>query len=119
MKTGKDSAAHFLWGAGCEVWSLVEQTDLTIIQHKMPPGTSEVRHLHRTARQFVFVLSGTATVEIEGLHETLEALEGFEIAPQLAHQICNRSEHDVEFLVISQPSSREDRVLVERSSRLI
>ena len=119
MKISKHSARHFLWGAGCEGWSLVEQTQLTIIQHKMPPGTSEVGHLHRTARQFVFVLSGTASLEIDDRREILEAQEGFEIAPQVAHRICNRSEHDLEFLVISQPSSQADRVLVERSSRLI
>jgi mannose-6-phosphate isomerase-like protein (cupin superfamily) len=38
--------------------------------------------------------------------------EGLQIEPGVAHQIANRSEENVEFLVVSQPHSHGDRELV-------
>jgi mannose-6-phosphate isomerase-like protein (cupin superfamily) len=77
----------------------------------MPAGTSEVRHFHTQARQFFFVLCGTATLEIAGRREVLRAHEGLEVPPEFPHQMFNESEEAVEFLVISQPASHSDRVL--------
>ncbi|WP_306812675.1 hypothetical protein [Paenibacillus soyae] len=36
--------------------------------------------------------------------------EGIEVKPLLLHQVFNRSEQDLEFLVISQPNTKNDRV---------
>ena len=54
----KESAPHYGWGEGCDGWHLVRTPELSVIQERMPPGTSEVRHRHGRARQFFFVLSG-------------------------------------------------------------
>jgi mannose-6-phosphate isomerase-like protein (cupin superfamily) len=35
------------------------------------------------------------------------------IPPQVAHQMRNTSDAPLEFLVISQPNSRDDRVLLD------
>jgi mannose-6-phosphate isomerase-like protein (cupin superfamily) len=78
----------------------------------MPPGTSEVRHYHREAYQFFFILSGVATLEINGKPEILHPHEGAEVHPLTLHQMWNLSEAPMEFLVISQPNSRDDRVFV-------
>lgn len=45
----------------------------------MTINTSEVRHYYNQARQFLFVLPGTATLEINGEHLTLIPKEGIEI----------------------------------------
>ena len=106
----KSTAEHYIWGAACEGWHLVKQARLSVIQERMPPGTAEVRHAHQYARQFFFVLSGTATFEIAGARERLEPQQGMEVRPGAPHQIFNETDSDLEFIVISQPSSHGDRV---------
>ncbi len=78
----------------------------------MPAKTEEVCHYHHEAQQFFFVLSGTATMEIDGKQIILQANEGIEVPPLQAHQMRNDSQEDVEFLVISHPNSRGDRIPV-------
>ena len=109
----KQTAEHFIWGEQCDGWHLVKSADLSVIQERMPPGTFEVRHYHTKSRQFFFVLSGVATFEIDGKIETLRKHEGVEVAPNVPHQIFNKSEAEVEFLVISQPASHGDRHLIK------
>ena len=109
----KDTAEHYTWGDGCDGWRLVDLADLSVIHERMPPGAAEVRHHHQAARQFFFVLSGTATIELGGQIHTLHAQQGIEVAPDLPHKMRNDTDADVEFLVISQPTTRGDRV-VER-----
>jgi mannose-6-phosphate isomerase-like protein (cupin superfamily) len=76
----------------------------------MPPGASEVRHFHRNAQQFFFILSGQAAMEVDGEQMLLSAGQGVAIAPGIRHQFLNLSEEPVRFLVISQPPSHGDRV---------
>ena len=108
----KGNAEHYVWGAGCDGWHLVKNPELSVIHERMAPGTSEVQHFHRTSRQFFFVLSGTLSVEINGKRQSLQAQQGIEVLPGVSHQVINETDMDVEFLVISQPPSHEDRVLV-------
>lgn len=110
----KDSAEHYTWGDHCEAWHLVKTPELSVIHERMPPGSSEVRHAHNVARQFFFVLSGTATLEVAGRIERLGPQQGLEIAPGEPHQMRNESHEPLEFLVISQPPSHGDRVLAPR-----
>ena len=107
----KDTAEHYTWGDGCDGWRLVDRAELSVIHERMPPGTAEVWHHHRAARQFFLVLAGTATMEVSGACHTLRAQQGIEIAPGMPHQMRNDSDTDVEFLVISQPTTRGDRVV--------
>lgn len=107
----KNNAEHYVWGAECEGWHLVQTPDLNVIHERMPPGTAECRHFHRHARQFFFVLSGAVTIEIDGAWEVLQAHEGAEIPPGVAHQVFNRSELAAEFIVVSQPASHGDRIM--------
>lgn len=111
MKINKENAPHYKWGDNCDGWHMVQQDGLSVIFEKMPPGTSEVRHYHEQARQFFFIIRGTAVIEMNGQEFFLEKEDGIEIPPQSPHQIFNRSKEDVEFLVVSQPNSRGDRVL--------
>jgi mannose-6-phosphate isomerase-like protein (cupin superfamily) len=109
MKINKSNAEHYIWGSQCDGWHLVKNQDLSVIHERMPSNTSEVRHYHHYARQFFFVLSGKATLEVNGERVELTAHEGVEVPPLVPHQIFNLSESDVEFLVISQPNSNGDR----------
>jgi quercetin dioxygenase-like cupin family protein len=104
------NAEHYLWGGVCDGWHLVKQDALSVIQERMPPGASEQRHFHRSARQFFYVLEGELTLEVEGQTHVLRSGTGLEITPGERHQACNRSGADVAFLVISSPPSHGDRV---------
>ncbi|WP_028608425.1 cupin domain-containing protein [Paenibacillus harenae] len=112
MKVTKRNAEHYIWGDNCDGWFMANEPDRTIIHERMPAGTAEARHYHETAKQFFFLLSGTAVMEADGEQITLLAHEGISIPPRMPHQIKNESNEDVEFLVISQPSTRGDRVQV-------
>jgi mannose-6-phosphate isomerase-like protein (cupin superfamily) len=103
------TAEHYVWGSGCDGWHLVKRPALGVIRERMPQGTSEARHFHSAARQFFFVLSGSAVLEVEGVEFRLVAGDGLEVAPRASHQIFNRSEAPLEFLVVSQPHSHGDR----------
>jgi mannose-6-phosphate isomerase-like protein (cupin superfamily) len=107
------SAPHYRWGAGCDGWHLVRGPGLSVIQERMPPATSEVRHRHAAARQFFYVLSGELDLEVAGARHRLGAGTGLEVRPGAPHQAANRTDADVEFLVISQPPSHGDRLPAE------
>lgn len=103
------TAEHYAWGDACDGWHLVRAAGLSVIQERMPPGTSERRHVHRRARQFFYVLRGALRIEVDGVAHAVGAGAGIELAPGLAHQVANASDGDTEFLVISQPPSHGDR----------
>ena len=105
-----ENAEHYIWGDNCDGWHLVKTPDLSIIEERMPPGTSEVRHHHVRARQFFYVLEGELTMEVEHHSFDLKAGEGIEVSPGQSHQALNRSQAPVRFVVTSQPPSHGDRV---------
>ena len=107
------SAEHYLWGANCDGWHLVKNEMLSVIEEQMPPGTSEVRHYHRKAQQFFFILAGSAEMELDGDKLGLVAGEGIHIAPEMVHRISNAAGEPLRFLVISQPPSHGDRVVAK------
>jgi mannose-6-phosphate isomerase-like protein (cupin superfamily) len=104
-----ETAEHYVWGGACDGWHLVRSPDLSIIQERMPPGTSEARHRHRRARQFFYVLHGELTLECAGTRHALTSGQGLEIDPGLPHEARNDSGERVDFLVISQPPGQGDR----------
>src|SRR5438046_570734 len=104
------NAEHYQWGKNCDGWHLVKSDALSIIQERMPPGTSEVNHYHEKARQFFFVLSGEATLEINSESTVLQAQQGIEVPAGTPHQMRNESTAEVVFIVTSMPKSHGDRV---------
>lgn len=103
------TAEHYSWGQGCDGWHLVRTPGLSVIQERMPAGTTEQRHKHGVARQFFFVLAGRLTIDVEGVRHELGPQTGFEIAPGIVHQVQNDSGDGTDFLVVSQPPSHGDR----------
>lgn len=109
MKISKHNAEHYNWGDQCDGWHLVKNQESSIIHERMPAHTSEIKHYHQHARQFFFVLSGIATILIDGEEIILNSQEGVEVPPLVPHQMFNKSNAEVEFLVISQPTTKGDR----------
>jgi len=111
-KTSVATAEHYTWGDPanpCDGWYLLQTPELSVIEERMPPGTSEQRHLHKKSRQLFYVLWGELTMECDGVEHTLHAGEAIEITPGLAHQAINKSVADTRILVTSQPPSHADR----------
>ncbi len=100
---------HYFWGEGCDGWHLLNRDDVSLIQERMPPGTSERMHYHKVARQFFFILEGTATMDFGGNRIVLEKHQGIEVPPEASHQLRNESPGDLSFLVFSVPKSHNDR----------
>lgn len=101
---------HYFWGISSEGWHLLQRDDLSIISERVPPGENEKRHFHNYSRQFFYILSGEAVIEVDGERQILKAQQGMEIPPRVAHQFRNESNSEVLFLVISVPKSHGDRV---------
>ena len=104
------SAQKYDWGEKCLGWHLVNTPTLSVIQEKMPPATSEKKHKHSNSQQFFFILNGEATFDLAGRIEIIKKGEGMHILPGQEHRISNEGEHELEFLVISQPHSHGDRI---------
>ena len=117
MKISKTNAEHYIWGEKCNGWHLVKNEALSVIHEHMPADTCEVRHYHEKSRQFFFVLNGCATLEVNGEEVVLHPNEGIEVPPLVPHQMFNRSDKDIEFLVVSQPCSKGDRILDEKEAK--
>ena len=69
----KASAPHYRWASICDGWRLVDAPGLSVIEERVLPGAGEVRHYHNQARQFFYVLSGTAVLETEGSEHRIPA----------------------------------------------
>ncbi|MCL4767973.1 MAG: cupin domain-containing protein [Hyphomicrobiaceae bacterium] len=109
-KVSRRSIVHETWGVDCSAWRLLTRPDLAVAEEAMAPGTTEKCHVHRRARQFFYVLSGTLGMEREeGDTVRLEPGEGLEMPPGMAHRAHNPGDRPVRFLVVSAPPTQGDR----------
>lgn len=105
------NSENYNWGNQCDGWHLVKSTTMSLIQERMPAGSSEIRHLHTKAEQFFYILSGTATIEADGSPFKVETGHGLHIPAGKIHQIFNNSAEDLVFIVTSTPPTQGDRVI--------
>lgn len=104
---------HYKWGSDCDGWNLVDEKTLSVKQELMPAGTKEVKHYHQTAQQFFYILKGKATFEIEDSIIEINEGEGLHIEAGKKHRVLNESSEDLEFILCSQPSTKNDRINYE------
>jgi mannose-6-phosphate isomerase-like protein (cupin superfamily) len=109
VPVSRSSAEHYTWGAQCDGWHLVRAEGLSVFVERKTTGDAEKRLRNERARQFFYVLAGRLDIEVDGIVHSLEAGIGLEVAPGVVHQVFNRGGADVDFLVVSQPSSHGDR----------
>jgi mannose-6-phosphate isomerase-like protein (cupin superfamily) len=108
-KISIQNAEHYAWGEKCDGWHLLKDPNLHVIRESVPAGKSERRHLHLIAQQFFFILAGQAIMELDGQEHPLTEGEGIHIPAGKPHQFKNPYNEAVEFLVISNPTTRGDR----------
>jgi quercetin dioxygenase-like cupin family protein len=105
----RSNATHYVWGGNCDGWHLLAGEDLSVIEERVPPGASEVRHRHARSRQFFYVLAGEVRIEADGVEHRLAPGQGLHVAPGTAHRLFNADDGDARFLVVSSPRSHGDR----------
>jgi mannose-6-phosphate isomerase-like protein (cupin superfamily) len=105
------NAVQYNWGE-CKAWFLLKNPKLTVIQEEMPPGSSELLHFHYKAQQLFYILRGEATMEIGDKSIELKPSQSLHIAPGNLHRIRNTGSSALHFIVISEPESHGDKVLV-------
>ncbi|MEP7144142.1 MAG: cupin domain-containing protein [Ferruginibacter sp.] len=106
------NAEHYVWGNGSDGWHLLKNEDLSVIEERMEPGTSEVLHFHKKAQQLFYILSGEAGFESGQTLIHLGAGETVHVPPGIPHRIFNNCDEDLRFIVISSPESHGDRWLM-------
>lgn len=112
MSISIENVEHYVWGEICDGWHLLKRDDISVIQERVPAGRAEAIHYHNVARQFFYVLDGEGVMVFEDREVILAKGRGIEIHPQVKHQFKNQSNADVNFLVISVPRTRGDRINV-------
>ncbi|NML68389.1 cupin domain-containing protein [Chryseobacterium sp. RP-3-3] len=114
MIQSKNNSKHYIWGKGCDSWVLNDSSNLSIKQERMPVGTVEKLHFHNKAEQVFYILKGEAVLEINGERVSVKAGESISVQPGSKHFISNESQDEVEFLVISSPSTHNDQIEIEK-----
>lgn len=108
----RGNAEHYRWGEVCDGWRLSSGNDLSVIEERIPPGRGEIAHFHRRARQVFYVLTGRLVIHLPDCTRELRPSDSLEVGPQTVHRVHNPFEQEVTFLVISSPSTAEDRINV-------
>ncbi|WPO78349.1 cupin domain-containing protein [Flavobacterium sp. KACC 22761] len=109
----KQTTEHYVWGENCDSWVLADTAGLSIKQESMPPSTREKLHFHTEAQQFFFILKGTATFYLAKNKTIVTEQKGILVQPKTKHYIANETSEQLEFLVISQPTTNNDRTTIE------
>jgi mannose-6-phosphate isomerase-like protein (cupin superfamily) len=105
--------SHYKWGDDCYGWNFIDTDALTVKQELMPPDTTEQLHYHEKASQVFFILKGKATFTIDGVESVLKPEQGIEIKPGQKHFISNKENSDLEFILYSTPSTKNDRINIK------
>jgi mannose-6-phosphate isomerase-like protein (cupin superfamily) len=100
---------HYKWGNNCDGWNLVNKAEVVIKQELMPPKTTEKLHFHTHSEQFFYILKGSATFLLENETLLIQADCGLVINAGKKHKIMNNESQDLEFILISYPSTVNDR----------
>jgi mannose-6-phosphate isomerase-like protein (cupin superfamily) len=108
-----ECASHYKWGDDCYGWNFIDTDALSVKQELMPPDTAEQLHYHEKATQVFFIIKGKATFVIDGVQSELKPEQGIEIKPGQKHLISNRENMDLEFILYSTPSTKNDRINIK------
>ncbi|WP_314649847.1 cupin domain-containing protein [uncultured Microbacterium sp.] len=111
---GTSDSEHYVWGEVSDGWRLLDSPGLSVIEERVPAGAGEEWHVHDSATQFFYVLTGSPEMQTTEGVIPLSPRRGVQIPPGLAHRFVNSGTEDAWFLVISTPDTRGDRRTVDR-----
>ncbi len=118
----ESNCPHYQWysygnNIACDAWVITDAPDQSIKKERMPPAAREALHYHSKSTQVFYILNGNATFYVENNRYELKPGQSLKIEPHQKHFIANEmnveTESYLEFLVISNPSTEDDRFQVE------
>ena len=101
--SGAGALHQFKTEAECDAMVVVDEPQLRVQLEQLPAGAMELLRFYARADQFFYVLSGEATVELEGRQEHLSKGQGLLMQPGTAYRICNNGDATLRYIVTSQP----------------
>lgn len=110
----KTNAASYTWGNHCTSYIIADTAALSVKQELMPPGTKEHLHFHEKATQVFTIIAGEAVFYLEEQKVDVGRGQSIIIYPGQSHAIANESDDVLEFLITSQPSTKQDRIDIEK-----
>lgn len=113
--TNKHITPSYTWGDDCHGWRLMDDDALAVVEEEMPAGTAETLHLHEKASQVFYVLDGRLTIIADKTRHALGARDALHIHPHTIHEVRNETCEVARFLVISTPSTANDRINLQPS----
>ena len=106
-------AEHYTWGNNCEGSHLIKTNNLSVIQQRMLPNSTETSHYHTKAEQFFFILSGIGTMAFNKCVFTIPTNSGIYKPAGSKHRLSNQHNTDLVFTVTSTPPSHGDRIEIK------
>lgn len=76
----------------------------SLVHVTLPQGKMSPSHYHKITEETYYILSGTATLTINGKSFKVEPNMAIAIMPKEVHQIVNDGNESLEFLTISGPA---------------
>lgn len=107
------NASHYKWDNNCDTWLLVNSPELSVKEELIPAGEAELLHYHNYAQQFFYLTVGMAFFKLNDDAISPKPGEGVIIPPDAKHSIANKAETELKFLVISQPTTENDRINIQ------
>ncbi len=103
-----------VWNILGQTYTLKEQSDTSMAWHALfPPGTFVPPHIHPTQDEFIFMLSGTFDLFLDGKETQAKAGDLIRMPMGVPHGIFNKSAGNVTCLFWVSPT-RSLRALFER-----
>jgi mannose-6-phosphate isomerase-like protein (cupin superfamily)/GNAT superfamily N-acetyltransferase len=99
----RGTARHSVWDDVCDVYHLLDRTDLGVVEEVLPPGAQGRPHQHARSREFFYVLAGAATIVLGPREVQLAPGSGVEVPAGTRHQVRNDGAEEVRLLVVSSP----------------
>jgi quercetin dioxygenase-like cupin family protein len=103
-----------VWNILGQTYTLKEQSNSSMAWHALfPPETFVPPHIHPTQDEFIFMLSGTFDLFLDGTETQAKAGDLIRMPMNVPHGIFNKSSEDVRCLFWVSPT-RSLRTLFER-----
>lgn len=118
MKINPSSLRREQRGPGHYRWCVLARVDLGVTVEELPPGVRTDFHFHKNSRQFLYVIRGKAFVRLAGHHHPLKEGECIEIGPGIPHQVANRGDQLLKYLLVSAPNVRGNDIHLVSNFRI-
>lgn len=109
MIRDRSTAGHYRWQQVCDGWRHCDTDSLSVIEERMPPGASETPHHHDHSAQVFFLLGGALDITLGADRHRLAPMQSLHVSPGQIHAVHAPGPQEAVFLVISSPTTRNDR----------